>query len=543
MLEIRTSILIVGGGVGGCAAALAATSMGVQVVMTEPTDWIGGQLTSQAVPPDEHPWIEKDGCTARYQQFRQSVRDYYRKHYPLSSAAASEPWLNPGGGTVSGLCHEPRVALAVLEQQLMSARSAGLLRVLNHHRPVGADVDGDRVRSVTFTDKHTGRTLTITADIVLDATELGDLLPLAGVEYVSGAESRADTGELHAIDGPAQPENVQALTWCLPLRYDPTPNADHTLDKPSQYDRWHGYVPDLTPPWAGPLIGWEASHAITLEPRRFNLFGDLSLNDFSSLWHYRRIVAGEYYDAGHQPHEVTLVNWPQNDYLEGNIIDKPDAVVAEHLEAAKQLSLSLVYWMQTEAPRHDGGEGYPGLSLCPELVGTMDGLAQAPYIRESRRIVSMSRVTETHIGYEARDGRPAELFHDSVGVGYYRIDLHPSTAGNNYIDIPSMPFQIPLGALIPVRVENLLAACKNIGVTHITNGCYRLHPVEWNIGESAGLLAAHCLLNGLCPQQVRNDPARLEELQTLLVSQGIALAWPDTIIEEHLESFQVGATS
>ncbi|MGG2474547.1 FAD-dependent oxidoreductase, partial [Rhizobium sp. BR5] len=34
---------------------------------------------------------------------------------------------------------------------------------------------------------------------------------------------------------------------------------------------------------------------------------------------------------------------------------------------------------------------------------------------------------------------------------------------------------------------------KNIGTTHITNGCYRLHPVEWNIGEVAGMLAAYCL--------------------------------------------------
>ena len=80
-----------------------------------------------------------------------------------------------------------------------------------------------------------------------------------------------------------------------------------------------------------------------------------------------------------------------------------------------------------------------------------------------------------------------------MGVGSYRIDLHPSTGGNNYIDISSLPFQIPLGALIPRRVENLLPACKNLGTTHITNGCYRLHPVEWAIGEAAGALAAYCL--------------------------------------------------
>ena len=59
--EIEADVAIIGGGLGGCAAALAALRNGRTVVMTEPTDWIGGQLTQQAVPPDEHPWIEKFG--------------------------------------------------------------------------------------------------------------------------------------------------------------------------------------------------------------------------------------------------------------------------------------------------------------------------------------------------------------------------------------------------------------------------------------------------------------------------------------------------
>ena len=49
MKEVRTDILVAGGGVGGVAAALAAVSLGRRVVLTEETDWLGGQLTSQAV--------------------------------------------------------------------------------------------------------------------------------------------------------------------------------------------------------------------------------------------------------------------------------------------------------------------------------------------------------------------------------------------------------------------------------------------------------------------------------------------------------------
>jgi hypothetical protein len=138
-------------------------------------------------------------------------------------------------------------------------------------------------------------------------------------------------------------------------------------------------------------------------------------------------------------------------------------------------------------------------------------------------------VLEQHVGVVARAGlEGAEVFDDSVGIGSYRIDLHPTTRQRTYVDISSWPFQIPLGALIPIRMENLLPAAKNIGVTHLTNGCYRLHPVEWNIGEAAGALAAHCLERGLPPRAVRNTPARLADFQRELSDRlGMVLAWPN----------------
>jgi hypothetical protein len=216
-----------------------------------------------------------------------------------------------------------------------------------------------------------------------------------------------------------------------------------------------------------------------------------------------------------------------NDYFEHNVIDAPAEDVAVYLEEARQMSLSLMYWLQTEAPREDGGQGYRGLYLRPDLLGTSDGLAMAPYFREARRIKAVFTVTESHVGEKARaDKKNAEKFPDSVGIGHYRIDLHPTTGGKNYLDVASYPFQIPLGALIPVRMNNLLPACKNLGVTHITNGCYRLHPVEWNIGESAGLLAAFCIDQKTTPRAVREDKALLDKFQSLLCDQGIELAWP-----------------
>ncbi|MCE9590990.1 MAG: FAD-dependent oxidoreductase [Planctomycetes bacterium] len=540
---MKTDILIVGGGTGGCAAAMSAASLGFRVVITEEMPWLGGQLTSQAVPSDEHPWIEWHGCTARYRRFREALRQHYRDHYPLLPAARDNPHLNPGGGSVSRITCEPRAAVAAIGNMLAFDRMRGRVTVLYHRRPVGAEVRGDVVRSVELLNTQTGGCETIEARYILDATELGELLPLCGAEYVTGSESRGQTGEAHAPEK-ADPQNMQAITWCFPLAFDPTPGANHAGDPPAEYRKWHDYVPAVTPPWAGRLLAHDDIHPITLKPRRVNLFPDKP--GAPCWWRYRKIVTRDHYPADLAPHEVTLVNWPLNDYFQGSIIDQPAEVVAQRLRSAKQLSLSLLHWLQTECPRpEDGGTGYPGLYIPAGLMGSDDGLALAPYIRESRRIRALFTVTENHVGTEARGGhdirslkpRPAsfnaspraERFPDSVGVGCYRIDLHPSTGGDNYVDISSLPFQIPLGSLLPVRLRNLLPACKNLGVTHITNGCYRLHPVEWNIGESAGLLAAFCLSRNTEPYTVRATPDLLKEFQSLLIHQGVELEWP----EEH----------
>ena len=109
----------------------------------------------------------------------------------------------------------------------------------------------------------------------------------------------------------------------------------------------------------------------------------------------------------------------------------------------------------------------------------------------------------------------------------YRMDLHPSTGGDNYLDVPSVPYEIPLGAIVPVRMSNLLPSGKNIGTTHIANGAFRVHPVEWNIGEAVGTLASFCLDHHTIPQEVRDAAHSVEQLQEQLSRNGIELHWPD----------------
>ncbi len=516
--EFHADIVVIGGGTGGCAAALAAAKSGKTVIMTEETDWIGGQLTSQAVPPDEHPWIEQFGCTRTYRQFRNGVRDYYRRHFPLTAEARSRIHLNPGNGGVSRLCHEPRAALAVLQEMLAPYVHSGRLQILIRHRAESASVDGDDVQTVTVRNLLTGELVELSAAYFLDATECGDVLPLAGVEYVTGAESKSQTGEPHAVEGEALPQDMQGFTYCFAMDY--IEGEDHTIERPERYDFWRQYKADF---WPDRLLSWSGVRPHTLEHVTYELFEG---TDKYSLFYYRRIIDSRNFEQGFYPGSITLVNWPQNDYWLGSVIDVSDEERERNLWDAKQLSLSLLYWLQTEAPRPDGGFGYPGLRLRKDIVGTDDGIAMSPYMRESRRIKAQFTVLEQHVSTACRPDGKAEQFADSVGIGCYRIDLHPSTGNRHYIDISSLPFQIPLGSLIPVRMNNLLPACKNLGVTHITNGCYRLHPVEWNIGEAAGFLASHCIDRKLLPREVRSMESELRGFQNMLVSNGIELAWP-----------------
>ncbi|NOS68846.1 MAG: FAD-dependent oxidoreductase [Verrucomicrobia bacterium] len=525
--ELSADLVIIGGGLGGCAAALAAVRNGLHVIMTEETDWIGGQLTAQAVPPDENQWIETHGGTRSYQELRTRIRDYYRRNLPLTDAARANALLNPGNGGVSRLCHEPRVALAVLHEMLAPFVASGRVRILLRHVAVSAVTDGDKVRTVRVRSLESGSELNLVASFFADATETGELLPLTKTEYVTGAESQKETGEPHAKAG-AQPQNMQAFTCCFAMDY--LHGEDHTIEKPREWQFWRDYVPAIKPVWPGRLLDLVYSNPITLEPRN----NGFNPEKATGLFHYRRILDRNNFIAGTYAGDVSLVNWPQNDYLPGNPFECAPEVAAKHIASAKQLSLSLLYWLQTKAPRPDGGEGWRGLRLRPDITGTEDGLAKYPYIRESRRIRAEFTVCEQHAGTDARAkllGKPkeevsAENYSDSVGIGSYRIDLHPSTGGDNYIDIASLPFQIPLGALLPKRVENLLPTCKNIGTTHITNGCYRLHPVEWNIGEAVGALAAFCVTKKRAPREVRAKAEMLKEFQGQLADQGVRLGWP-----------------
>jgi len=263
-----------------------------------------------------------------------------------------------------------------------------------------------------------------------------------------------------------------------------------------------------------------------------------------------------------------MINTGSNDYQGGNVLGANaggEADIAATLARARRVSLGYVHWLQTECPREPDDlaacpepglmpnaqrltpdKGYPEFRLRRDIFDTPDGCALQPYIRESRRIRSLRPILEQEIVVRDFSGRVcrgdsarAAFMPDSVGVGHYALDIHPNGHGEPNAYVATRPFQIPLGALIPVRLRNLLPACKNIGTTHLTNGAYRLHPIEWNIGEAAGLLAAFCLRRRVLPRDVHADTNLRRDFQTSLLQNGIPLHWYVDVPLEHPAFFAV----
>ncbi|MEM9372232.1 MAG: FAD-dependent oxidoreductase [Planctomycetota bacterium] len=550
---LRAPVLIIGATTGGVAAALACARNRVRCVVVEHSDWIGGQLTTQAVPPDEHAWIEGDGpnaprgfagCTASYTEMRDRVRRWYRTNRPMRPEVAAGPRLNPGAGWVSRLCSEPCVIESVLRTMITAGDAGKYIELHTGSRLIRTEQHGDRISYVEFHDTSNGSTLGVHPGFVLDATDLGDVIEASNTESLIGAEASGVFGEMHGRTDlpPGQSHDErdqQAFSWCFAVEH--RPGEDHTIDRPEPYSFWKSHVPDMSPPWTGPLFSWtvpdhtaERGRVIPLVPWPYEPEeGSLE------LWRYRRIVdRGSYApeQAAEFP-DVCLVNWVQMDHWHHVLLGASSEERSVAYAAAREQSRCLLYWMQTDAPTHEGGTGYPGLRLRGDELGTADGFAKHAYIREPRRLLARTMLTEAHVGTEQRrasgapnqDATPwgsGEPFADSIAIGHYPIDLHPSAAGRNNVYVPACPYRVPMSSLVPVRIRNLLAAGKAIGVSHIANGCTRLHPIEWGIGEAAGLFASWCCSRSTEPHAACEDLSTIDAIRRLAGEQGMPTAWP-----------------
>ncbi len=516
--EERCGLLIAGAGMGGIAAALSGARRGLDVCLLEETDWVGGQATAGGVPAlDENKFIEIAGGTRSYYDFRERIRRHYRENRALKPEFAAFRAFNPGACYVSALCFEPAAGVSALEAML---REQPRVRTFLRTQVMRVGIEGADIASVWAYQWQQQRVLRFRPRFVLDATEMGDLLPLAGVPYVVGSEAKAETGEPHAAPEP-NPACVQSFTY--PFIVEHRPGERHAIPKPPDYEKWRDTQPFSFQLNYAPEYGWRGAFT-------YSMFGDdppipnnMSPRPFFA---WRRLLAARHFAQG-APHDVALINWPRQDYHSESLLDRTPEDAARVLQQAKQVSLAFLYWLQHDVPRDGGqGTGYPELRMRPDLMDTADGFSKYPYIRESRRIRARGRVVEQDIVAEYQTGPRARHFADAVGVGFYMVDIHPCGAHERGRMMMPKPFQIPMSVLQPAGgPRNFLPAAKNIGVTHLTNGAFRLHPVEWNVGEVAATIAALHLAGGASPSP--------EQVQWELVQAGVPVFWFDDLSPAH----------
>lgn len=508
-------VLVVGGGLGGVAAAEALARQGVSVILSEPTRMLGGQLTAQGVAtPDENSHIEKEPGpgTRSYRALRETVRAWY----------GAQPGIVPGRERNVGQCWvsrvsaEPRVWEQAARARLaVFAGPGGIRRILLRHQLVEVRryPGNNQFAYADLVDLDTGRVVRVGAQFLLDASEWGDGLALAGAPWTLGQEARTETGEPHA-PLQAHPEWVQSLTYCFALRWQPDgPYA--RVPKPDEYEYFKS------------LGEYTLGYDYIDRGRVYYKVWMGAPGAGGPFWTYRRLLASTSFGALGRAGDLSLINWRGNDFHQESPINKPIGEQIRILRRAKAYAQGFLYWLQTECPRDEGGFGYPEMQLDFDQMNSEDGFALHPYIRESRRLSAEFTLTENHLAPDPADPEKTtgEAFFDAVGIALYAIDIHPAKSEPPLL-VRALPYHLPLGAFVPrAGPANVLPAAKNFGATRLALASARMHPTEWLVGEIAAHLAAFCLKRGVLPTQVRNTPELLGRFRQQLEQSGVTTDW------------------
>lgn len=437
-------VLVVGGGASGTAAGVQAARCGVNTLIVEETPWLGGMLTSAGVSAIDGNYRLRGGL---FREFTDAVAQHYGGYENLKT------------GWVSHIQFEPKVGEQILEDL---AAAEPKLKVVKGLRFVCAK-KLSRGWEVGF-ESESGAKKTVRCKILIDGTELGDVAKACGVAYHIGFDPRSYTGEEMALE--EGNDIVQDMTMVMTIK-DYGPDADMTIARPEGYNE-RNYINSCKNP-----------------------LNDPSISKGQPLWSPEMMLS-----YGLLPGGEMMINWPveANDFY-ANIIEmsreQRDSVIA----VAKQRTLGFLYFLQTSL-------GMKSLGLADEYPSE-DGLALFPYYRESRRIEGEHLFTVD----EARDRYSTNAYRTGVCVGDYPVDHHhyaypdwASLPRLHFAPIPS--FTLPLGSLVPLKVEDLIVAEKSISVTNLINGSTRLQPVVVEIGQTAGILAALSVQRGCAVREV-----------------------------------------
>jgi hypothetical protein len=503
-LDHKYDVIVVGAGPSGIAASLQAARSGTNVALLEETSWIGGQMTTAGVGTmDEGNPTERN--SGIYKEFVAKARQYYASR----GQSISTCYYN-----TDSICIDPRDGQQIL-REMLNAENAHL-RVVTDTQVTDVIKDNNAVVGVT-----TAKGMEWRAQVVVDASEYGDVIAKSGAAYRLGNSS----------DNVKPDACIQSITYPVILKKYPhgVPAELQIKQKPEGYDKVKA---------------------------RFAKFVTSNGQDITKSHHYPVNFAGfaayrglpdtsnsRSYNSS-QPSQITrsVLNLG-NDYpfygnLKASYVEDMGLRAKTNCEA-KQLTLQFIYYLQNELGQKDWSiaddEGYNSVvGHCAAMAGFEafeKHMPPEPYVREARRLIGVETLAGNDIKrIKPNDRVSAKRFSDSIAVGYYPIDMHGCNQPKDLetgLDRPdditsnSGPFEVPMGALIPQKLDGLLAAEKNISTSRLAEGAIRLQPISMATGQAAGALAA-------LAAQYRTEPRNIQasEVQEQLRRSGATVTIP-----------------
>jgi hypothetical protein len=516
----KFDVVVAGAGSGGIAAALEAARLGRTVLLVEETDTLGGQMGAAGVSTMDSGGHGVD--TGIYREFDDLMRHHYK--------VLGKP-VGTCGWSTTDHCFEPVVVQQVLATMLSAERKITLLK---RTRVAAVRRAGDTITGV-LAEEINGASHEITSSIVIDATEWGDLLPLAGIPYRVG----------NAEGGAAAPSTcVQQSTYVSVLRKYahgvprelvlPGPPAGYTPEVRDAFAKVLSPVKDCPSPTsdpAPPCYDWRQGHVRKTPVNWRTYVGYRGLPDSTNPAPY---------DAS-APDEITLtgVNWGNDWDIKAADVESQAARKNNVCEARLQ-TLRFLYYIQSEvdsswavATDQQFDSAYEPDAECSQIAPEFRAITRhfppIPYVREARRMIGVETLSGADI---FRTGTPAvgrKRFANAVAVGDYAVDLHgcradetlaaPETLADIPAGNPSGPFQVPMGVFIPATVDGFLVAEKNLSTTRLASGATRLQPITMMTGQAVGAIAAKAIAAKKPPRAL---PAIL--VQESLAKAGLRIA-------------------
>lgn len=492
-LNVSYDVIIAGGGMGGTGAAIQASRMGMKVLIVEPSNMLGGQATAAGVSTmDDMSNIE----SGIYHEFMNKVREHYAK---LRKSISTCYWKT------YGKAFEPSIGNNILAEMTQSADILYTSEIVS--------VDDNYVSLKTPEGPKT-----IAYKILIDATEYGDIIPLAGVSYRAGNS---------VLPGTLNDTMIQDITWTAIIRKypngvpanlkpkSPLPGYDEALKNYRKYVAKNGFDFKGKYPVKMP-VNLATHNAYRAVP---DSYSKASYTGSQSDW--KRITK-------------TGVNWG-NDYPGAYLWEGRYGLPVNYLESADLRAkierdaliktLHFIYYLQNELHENwsvdeneynylpDAAKDFP--EEWQEIAKHMPPI---PYVRESRRILgeytlNSKAIRENSTSY--RNGNKNHEFYDAIAIGGYNLDLHGSdddddiekslgeTQASIWKDSPLGPFQVPMRILIPASKDNFLAAEKNLSMSRLSSGALRLQPICMMTGQAAGALAALSIKQGISSREVK----------------------------------------